>query len=90
MAVSASQLQQAKDAEIVTFGSPSAVKSWLALVGEEVASRKQYACIGSTSATASAKAGLLGVHFPESPGVEGWVTSVLKAREGCMASQASQ
>ncbi|MEW5306651.1 MAG: hypothetical protein WDW38_011551 [Sanguina aurantia] len=79
--VSPSQMQQAQDAEIVTFGSPSAVKSWLALVGPELASRKQYACIGSTSFKACTAAGLQQVHFPESPGVDGWVDSVLKARE---------
>lgn len=68
-------------ADVVTFGSPSAVKAWLALsglAGEGVA-HPLYACIGGTSARACDKVGLPGVLFPESPGVDGWERVVLDA-----------
>jgi hypothetical protein len=38
--VPADLLKQAVAADIVTFGSPSAVKAWVALVGQEVANNK--------------------------------------------------
>ena len=70
-------------ADVVTFGSPSAVKAWLALSGladeEGRGAHPLYACIGGTSARACDKVGLPGVLFPESPGVDGWERIVLDA-----------
>jgi uroporphyrinogen-III synthase len=80
-AVDADAMALAKAADVVTFGSPSAVKAWLALsglAGEGVA-HPLYACIGGTSARACDKVGLPGVLFPESPGVDGWERVVLDA-----------
>lgn len=42
-------LEAAKEAEVVTFGSPSAVKAWVSLVGIDLASQHLSVCIGSTS-----------------------------------------
>mmetsp|Transcript_26764 Transcript_26764/g.58348 ORF Transcript_26764/g.58348 Transcript_26764/m.58348 type:complete len:299 (-) Transcript_26764:461-1357(-) len=75
------QLQQALDADVVTFGSPSAVKAWVALVGLQTANQKLNVCIGSTSARACDKVGLVKerVYYPEDPGIEGWVDCVKQA-----------
>jgi uroporphyrinogen-III synthase len=78
----------AKKADVVTFGSPSAVKAWLSLSGfgddigdasEEKMKHPLYACIGGTSAKACDKVGLPGVLFPDSPGLDGWERVVLTA-----------
>lgn len=72
----------AVSADVVTFGSPSAVKAWLALSGLGDTKEQQhplYACIGGTSAKACDKVGLPGVLFPEQPGVDGWEQIVLEA-----------
>ena len=82
-AVDADAMALAKAADVVTFGSPSAVKAWLALSGladeEGRGAHPLYACIGGTSARACDKVGLPGVLFPESPGVDGWERIVLDA-----------
>lgn len=75
-AVEPSLLRRALDADVVTFGSPSAVKAWVALVGAAAAAAKPAACIGATSARACDAAGLPLVYYPESPGIEGWVQAV--------------
>ncbi|GAX79037.1 hypothetical protein CEUSTIGMA_g6477.t1 [Chlamydomonas eustigma] len=74
-------LQQALTADIVTFGSPSAVKAWVQLVGLEVARSRLSVCIGSTSARACDAVGLSNesVLYPESPGIEGWLVKVQEA-----------
>lgn len=71
-------LRAALAAPVITFGSPSAVKAWVALAGLDVASTKVCACIGSTSARACEKEGLKFVYYPDSPGIEGWVDAILK------------
>ncbi|GLI66857.1 hypothetical protein VaNZ11_010844 [Volvox africanus] len=72
-----SLLREALTADVVTYGSPSAVKAWVGLAGLEVANSKVNACIGSTSAKACASAGITeNVYFPDSPGIEGWVDAV--------------
>ena len=75
------QLQAAKEAEIITFGSPSAVKAWVSLVGLDLASKQLSVCIGSTSFKACQAAGLPleKIYYPESPGVKGWAESVIQA-----------
>jgi uroporphyrinogen-III synthase len=67
-------LEAAKAARVVTFASPSAVKVW----AERVGTGTPVACIGETSGEASKRAGFESVAWPESPGMEGWVASVLK------------
>ncbi|ACO64884.1 urophorphyrin III synthase [Micromonas commoda] len=82
-AVDPAVLARALAADVVTFGSPSAVKAWMALSGLDPAASDHpaYACIGGTSAKACDKIGLPGVLFPEDPGVDGWEGVVLKALE---------
>lgn len=67
----------AKDVHIVTFASPSAVKGWVQNVG--VNPDLAVACIGETSARASKEAGFTQVHYPDAPGLDGWVTAVCEA-----------
>lgn len=63
--------------DIVTFGSPSAVRGWVENIGvnEDVI----VACIGETSAAAARKAGFSRVHFPQQPGLDGWMVAVSEA-----------
>jgi len=79
----AAVLTAAKAADVITFGSPSAVKAWVALSGLDgttaAAQHPLYACIGGTSAKACNKIGLPGVMFPENPGLDGWEGAVLEA-----------
>ncbi|CAM6092923.1 unnamed protein product [Calypogeia fissa] len=63
-------------APVVTFASPTAVKAWVEHMGQWNGAA---ACIGITSAQAARKAGLDKVFYPESPGIEGWVDSVMEA-----------
>lgn len=72
-------LKQALEADVVTFGSPSAVKAWVALVGREGAQDTVSVCIGATSARACEAAGIKRVLYPEAPGIDGWVESVREA-----------
>uniref|UniRef100_A0A383V9M9 Uroporphyrinogen-III synthase n=1 Tax=Tetradesmus obliquus TaxID=3088 RepID=A0A383V9M9_TETOB len=73
-------LQQALAADVVTFGSPSAVKAWVALVGLQAAAQKMNVCIGSTSARACGNVGLPAdtVIFPDAPGIDEWARCVLQ------------
>ncbi|KAF8057131.1 hypothetical protein HT031_006140 [Scenedesmus sp. PABB004] len=74
-------LAAALAADAVTFGSPSAVKAWVALVGLDAAAAKLSVCIGSTSARACDSAGLPAdrVVFPDAPGIDAWAGCVLSA-----------
>lgn len=67
----------ASDTHIVTFASPSAVRGWVSNVGvsEDIA----VACIGETSAKAAKSAGFKQVHYPERPGMEGWISAICDA-----------
>lgn len=71
----------AASAPVATFASPTAVKAWMELVAEPRNWDGAAACIGSTSANAALKAGLQKVYHPESPGIEGWVESIMEALE---------
>lgn len=84
--VSHDAMSLARHADVVTFGSPSAVKAWLALSGlgdagvaRGAKKHPLYACIGGTSAKACNKLGLPGASFPQQPGVDGWEQTVLEA-----------
>jgi uroporphyrinogen-III synthase len=77
------QLQQALACKVVAIASPSALEAWAGLVGLEQVKRQLVACIGSTSANAALELGLHGeaVFWEEDPGMEGFVSSVLRALE---------
>jgi len=61
--------------DIVTFGSPSAVKAW----AKHSSRRPPCACIGGTSRTAAEAAGFSEIFSPESPGVPGWAEVTVAA-----------
>ncbi len=75
-------------ADVVTFGSPSAVRAWVELCGDALYERltsdaralqPAYVCIGETSAEACANCELPDVFYPELPGIEGWAETVFLA-----------
>ncbi|BDA51009.1 probable uroporphyrinogen-III synthase [Coccomyxa sp. Obi] len=78
----------AKQARVVAFASPSAIKAWLACVGDQRSADVAIACIGSTSANAAEKLGLKRIYYPDSPGLEGFVTSIMEALEAAEPSAA--
>tara|TARA_B110001452_G_scaffold218487_1_gene190254 strand:- start:485 stop:790 length:306 start_codon:yes stop_codon:yes gene_type:complete len=65
--------RMAREAEVVSFGSPSAVHVWAERVGTSATA----ACIGKTSADAAREAGFSRIVYPESPGLQAWADSVL-------------
>lgn len=79
--VSEADLSDALKADVVTFGSPSAIGAWKKVVQDKVADTLAVACIGATSGKAAIEYGLENVHYPDKPGMDGWVQSVLKALE---------
>ncbi|PRW50787.1 Uroporphyrinogen-III chloroplastic isoform B [Chlorella sorokiniana] len=72
----AAALEAAKQAAVVTVGSPSAIKAWVQIVGEEATQGMSIACIGSTSARAAEKLGLQCIKYPDAPGVDTWAAVV--------------
>jgi uroporphyrinogen-III synthase len=81
--------QLAAQAAVVTFASPSAIKAYVKLLlpSPPLAAGCEHphppvACIGHTSAAAAVRAGLRRVHYPDSPGVEGWALAVQAALRG--------
>lgn len=74
-------IASAASAPVATFASPTAVRAWMELVAEPRKWDGAAACIGSTSANAASKAGLQKIYHPESPGIEGWVESIMEALE---------
>mmetsp|Transcript_43628 Transcript_43628/g.79540 ORF Transcript_43628/g.79540 Transcript_43628/m.79540 type:complete len:316 (-) Transcript_43628:27-974(-) len=73
--VSSQQKSLMDSTEIVTFGSPSAVRSWAQLCNR----RALAACIGGTSEAAAKEAGFEKVLAPSSPGVPGWAEVTMSA-----------
>lgn len=49
------------------------------LLGKEDASKAAIACIGSTSARAAEGLGLERIFYPEQPGLDGFVDSIMEA-----------
>ncbi|XP_023642601.1 uroporphyrinogen-III synthase, chloroplastic isoform X2 [Capsella rubella] len=72
-------LQQALSAPVLSVASPSAVRAWLNLIQNEEQWSKFAACIGETTASAARRLGLKNVYYPEKPGLEGWVESIMEA-----------
>ncbi|CAD7700507.1 unnamed protein product [Ostreobium quekettii] len=79
-------LEAAVGADVVTFGSPSAVGAWVALAGEAGRAGPAFACIGRTSGEAARRAGLGRVFYPQRPGMEGWVAAVMDALDAARES----
>ena len=77
----AADLERAKTAAAVALASPSAVKAWVAAVGGAAAAAAgpAVAAIGSTTGIAAQKQGLERVHWPEAPGLEGFVEACVSA-----------
>ncbi|KAL6867255.1 hypothetical protein ACP4OV_015279 [Aristida adscensionis] len=71
-------LKLALSAPVVAVASPSALKAWLNLVSADNWNNS-IACIGETTASAAKKLGLKSIYYPASPGLEGWVESILEA-----------
>jgi len=69
-------LRAAEGADLITIGSPSAMKAWAQLADPRAVRRMPIACIGSTSAKAALSLGLTEVYFPEEPGIEGWMEAI--------------
>eukprot|EP00249_Psilotum_nudum_P017885 c26536_g1_i2 orf=593-1195(-) len=70
----------ATSAPVVSLASPTAVCAWVDLI-DAATWNGAAACIGQTSATAARKAGLKNIFYPENPGLDGWVQSILDALE---------
>lgn len=62
--------------DICCFGSPSAVKSWVANTQN---TRIVAACIGETSAQECRRQNIARCFFPENPGLDGWLDSIKDA-----------
>lgn len=71
---STEQLQLAKSIDVVTFASPSAVKTWV----ERVDNSAIAVCIGPTSERAAIKAGFKQVFSPDvgSKGIGPWASLI--------------
>ncbi|GAB2291381.1 hypothetical protein Dimus_025639 [Dionaea muscipula] len=72
-------LEVALAASVVAVASPSAVRSWVELIPSREVWNKAVACIGETTGLAAKRLGLLNVYYPENPGLEGWICSILDA-----------
>lgn len=75
----AETLEQVRQARVVAIASPSALKAWVEHVGHHVTSQMTIAAIGSTSAKAAEKLGLGRVLYPDNPGVETFVETIIDA-----------
>ena len=75
------QKEAAKRVNVACFASPSSIKGWLK--NTENNDGVLAACIGETSARACRECGWKEnqIFYPESPGIEGWVEAIQKARE---------
>ncbi|CAL4921149.1 unnamed protein product [Urochloa decumbens] len=72
-------LKLAISAPVVAVASPSALKAWLNLIPKVNNWDNSIACIGETTGSAAKKLGLKSVYYPTTPGLEGWVESILEA-----------
>ncbi|TKV91170.2 hypothetical protein SEVIR_9G077232v4 [Setaria viridis] len=72
-------LKLAISAPVVAVASPSALKAWLKLISKVDNWNNSIACIGETTGSAAKKLGLKSIYYPTTPGLEGWVESILEA-----------
>ncbi|VVA98546.1 unnamed protein product [Arabis nemorensis] len=77
--VDAMLLQQALSAPVLSVASPSAIRAWINLIQNVEQWSNYVACIGETTASAAKRLGLKNVYYPEQPGIEGWVESIMEA-----------
>ncbi len=68
----AAEAAAARSASVVSFGSPSAVRTW----HERAGAAATAACIGETSAAEARSLGFARVVAPDSPGVEAWADTI--------------
>ncbi|KAK3150694.1 hypothetical protein QOZ80_3AG0236460 [Eleusine coracana subsp. coracana] len=74
-------LKLAISAPVVAVASPSALRAWLNLISQVDDWNNAVACIGETTASAAKKLGLKSIYYPTTPGLDGWVESILEAIE---------
>jgi len=72
-------LNLAISAPVVAVASPSALRAWLNLIPKVDNWNNSIACIGETTGSAAKKLGLKSIYCPTTPGLEGWVESILQA-----------
>nr|XP_009607743.1 uroporphyrinogen-III synthase, chloroplastic isoform X3 [Nicotiana tomentosiformis] len=72
-------LELALSAPVVAVASPSAIRVWTNLIPASRQWDNAVACIGETTASAAKRLGLRNIYYPTSPGLEGWVSSILEA-----------
>ncbi|PUZ47829.1 hypothetical protein GQ55_7G197500 [Panicum hallii var. hallii] len=72
-------LNLAISAPVVAVASPSALRAWLKLISKVDNWNNSIACIGETTGSAAKKLGLKSIYYPTTPGLEGWVESILEA-----------
>ncbi|XP_010472682.1 PREDICTED: uroporphyrinogen-III synthase, chloroplastic isoform X1 [Camelina sativa] len=72
-------LKEALSAPVLSVASPSAIRAWLNLIQNDEQWSNHVACIGETTASAARRLGLKNVYYPEAPGLEGWVESIMEA-----------
>ena len=77
--ISKELLREALEADVLTFASPTAVRAWIDVAGEQCDFAKDVACIGATTAKRAQELGFGNVYFCESPGLDGLVQSVVDA-----------
>eukprot|EP00871_Galdieria_phlegrea_P001101 jgi/Galph1/1992/GphlegSOOS_G676.1 len=75
------QRQVAEEAQVVAFGSPSAVRIWT----ERVSKKRIGVCIGETTAKTCQELGFESVVFAKQPGLEGWANAVEEALQQVVA-----
>eukprot|EP00871_Galdieria_phlegrea_P000462 jgi/Galph1/1416/GphlegSOOS_G121.1 len=73
--------RQRKKAQVVAFGSPSAVRIWT----ERVSKKRIGVCIGETTAKTCQELGFESVVFAKQPGLEGWANAVEEALQQVVA-----
>lgn len=71
-------LEAAKAANVITFASPTAVRAWKEISGAACDLKQNVACIGSTTAEEAKAQGFENVTFPEQPGMDALVESIVQ------------
>ncbi|GLJ12187.1 hypothetical protein SUGI_0186280 [Cryptomeria japonica] len=64
---------------VVAVASPSTVRAWAKIISNIKGWNGAVACIGETSASAARESGFQKIYYPENPGLEGWVESIMEA-----------
>uniref|UniRef100_A0ACD5XCV6 Uncharacterized protein n=2 Tax=Avena sativa TaxID=4498 RepID=A0ACD5XCV6_AVESA len=82
-------LKLALSAPVVAVASPSALRAWVSLTSRVDKWSSSVACIGETTASAAKKLGLDSIYYPATPGLEGWVDSILEALRAHTPSSSS-